>query len=48
MDNLDLDKIIEYGITLKPSLKEFKNFRKYVFKLFQKKEYENVGIIKAN
>ena len=44
----NLDSKIEYGITLKPTQKEFKNFRKYIFKLFEKKEYQNVGVIKVN
>jgi hypothetical protein len=44
---MDLDKKIEYGITLRPTMKEFSDFRKYVFDLFVKKEFENSGAIKV-
>lgn len=41
------DKEIEYAPTLRPTLKEFSNFREYVFKLFVNPKYANAGCVKV-
>lgn len=40
------DREIQYAPTLKPSVKEFKNFREYVFKLFTNPKFLNAGCVK--
>lgn len=38
---------IGYAPILKPTKKEFENFREYVFKLFTNSKYQNAGCLKA-
>lgn len=40
------DKEIQYAPTLKPTIKEFQNFKEYVFKLFVNQKFANSGCVK--
>ena len=41
------DKTIPFAPILKPTEKEFKNFKSYIYKVYQDPKYANAGCLKV-
>lgn len=46
MSSMNYDQLVPFGVELRPTEKEFKNFKQYIYSIIESPKYKDAGCVK--